>query len=279
MNRAGYGRFMIIGKMRSGTTYVQSLLASHDQIEAHGEVLNVMGAHRNQMYDVVRAIVDEPAAFVNRTVFHDYPQHIRAVGFKTVYEQVGVENAFLYEMETRNVGQAIREQRESLWRFMQASFDLTEARQRSAQFLDWLANSRDLAILHVKRRNKLAMLLSERATVLSGAWNSEMGAYGSDPVRLEFEECRRFFMQAEQAEKRFDQLFHGHDALNIVYEDLLEDTGRLLQDVQVFLGVDVRQLSSGLHKQMKVPLAQAISNYSQLRERFSGTRWSTYFET
>jgi len=51
-----------------------------------------------------------------------------------------------------------------------------------------------------------------------------------------------------------------------------------MKRIQEFLGVDYEAVQPATYKQSRLPLAVAISNYAELKERFNGTPWEMFFE-
>ncbi len=83
VNSTDYSRFIIIGIARSGTTYLQTLLSSHNQIISHGEVFHLLRQGRVDLHDIVR----NPIEYINREIYRPHPEHIKAVVYKMVYRE------------------------------------------------------------------------------------------------------------------------------------------------------------------------------------------------
>ena len=65
---------------------------------------------------------------------------------------------------------------------------------------------------------------------------------------------------------------------DVIYEDLCTNYVERMREVQEFLGVQYESVVAGTYKQSKQPLAQAISNYQELRNCFRGSVWEDFFE-
>ena len=46
-------------------------------------------------------MVNDPIKYVEETVYRPYPDHIKAVGYKMVYSEIGGDNIFLQTMDRR----------------------------------------------------------------------------------------------------------------------------------------------------------------------------------
>ena len=273
MNPAPYTRFVIIGAARSGTTFLQSLLKSHPDIVCLGEIFHLLSRRGHDL----DAIVRDPIGYVSNTVYRSYPSQTRAVGYKTLYSQIDAESFFLRELDTSHVSPATKEKRDDFSAFMAATYDLAEVRARFASLADFIKSDRELRVIHIQRANKLEMFLSFRLAGLSGAWNSMAGPYLNESVFLDPAECERFFVSTEQRQKTFSEMFAGHPLLSVSYADLANDTETCMAVVQEFLEVPVARLSSPLKKQAQRSMAEAISNFAELKAHFCGTRWEQLF--
>lgn len=268
---------MIIGKMRTGTTLIQSLLESHHHIISYGEKLHLLAIYFNQDSASLHKVVQHPLGYINAEIYKTYPAHIKAVGFKVVYSQLGLDNVFLREMNTENVTERIRNRRTEFYQFMEANIDLLDARQRFEELLTNLGSNSDIKVIHIKRQNKLDMLVSERLANLTGMWNATSDLPLLETIRLDIEECTHFFERTCELEKNYDTLFQSHNSLNITYEDMIADLNGCLKSVQEFLDVKYQVLSTDLKKQNKRPSSEVVSNYSELNAHFKNTKWSKYF--
>ena len=96
-------------------------------------------------------------------------------------------------------------------------------------------------------------------------------------VHLDYTECVRFFNETESWEREYDIYFEGHPKLNVYYEDVVQDSNREIRKVFNFLDVPFMMTMSNMKKQRMKCLSDAISNYSNLKKRFVGTRWVFFF--
>ncbi len=273
MNPAPYTRFVILGAGRSGTTFLQSLLSSHPDIVCFGEIFHLLSRRGHDLDEIVR----DPIGYVSNTVYRAYPGQTRAVGYKMIYTQLGAGSFFLSEMDTAHVSLATQKKRDDFSAFMAATYDLAEVRERFAAFADFIRADRDLRVIHIQRANKLAMFLSLRLAGLTGAWNSMAGESVNHSVILDPADCERFFTATEEREGACGELFADHPVLVVSYDDLAGDTKSCMAGVQEFLGVQEARLHSPLKKQGQRNVADAISNFAELKAHFSGTRWERFF--
>jgi len=245
-----YCRFIILGRGRSGSNFLRSLLNSHSQILVFGELFRFYDSIGWEFPDydqclqhrrVLSLIQQDPGRFLQEQVFRNGPKGISAVGFKIFYYH------------------AQEDCRKAVW--------------------PYLKGQRDLKVIHLKRNNTLRMFLSEIKAFQTNRWTNINGEKEeSDPVSLNYEDCLGRFILAEEEKKQFDAYFSNHQKIDVYYENLADDYEREMKRVQQFLGVNHEIVRPSTYKQSNQALSQAIANYFELKERFKGTRWEEFFE-
>jgi LPS sulfotransferase NodH len=245
-----YAKFIILGKGRSGSNFLKGLLNSHSQVITFGEIFRDPHAigwdlppydRYLQQQSLVSLLNQDPTTFLSKEVFKKYPKHISAVGFKLFYYH------------------AQEVSRQVLWSF--------------------LKEKKELKILHLKRRNTLRELLSLRKAFKTNHWTNTTGtADKSFSISLNYDDCLQEFIYAQQSKEQFDTFFQDHPRIGVVYEDLANDYEREMRRIQDFLEVTYEPVIPSTFKQSNQPLIEAISNYSELKQKFEGTPWETFFE-
>jgi LPS sulfotransferase NodH len=242
-----YVRFVIIGTDRSGSNFLRGLLNAHPSALALGEIFrghgtigwDIRGHPRSRK--TLALFEAQPAAFLQQTLFRCYPRHLKAVGFKLFYHHA----------------------RDGAWRSV----------------WDFLKTDRGIRVIHLKRRNMLEAYLSRCRADRTGNWINTHGAEEAEvSIPLDYEGCLEAFEQTRRHEQACDRLFAGHDTLGLTYEDLAGDYAAQFGRVQAFLGLEPRAVKPTTFKQSRAPLPQAISNYAELRRRFTGTPWAGFFD-
>lgn len=85
-----YTKFIIICRTRVGSTYLSQLLNSHSQVKSLGE--QFIGGWLEQFPERKT----DSVASLNTQVFKQYPENIKAVGFKLIYEHARWHNDVLW---------------------------------------------------------------------------------------------------------------------------------------------------------------------------------------
>ncbi len=241
-----YTRFIIGGMGRTGSNFLSSSLRSHSRVIAYGELFN--NAHHERIgwaYPGPRStpgLVElrerAPLEFIDEVVFRKAPRRIGAVGFKLFYYHA----------------------REEHWACVWPHL-----------------KEMDVKVVHLKRRDLLALLLSMTKALESREWSTTKEKQGKEgSISLAYEDCLKGFETVQRWQKEFDAFFPEH--LEIHYEDILDDYHGQMRRVQEYLGVEYQPTHSPLKKQSVLPLHQAIANYGELRERFSDGPWAYLFD-
>lgn len=197
-----------------------------------------------QSKNTVSHYQNNPVEFLDTQVFGKFPKSVCAVGFKA-----------LYPNKHRNV------------------WDPVET---------YLGKQKNIKIIHIKRKNILKSHLSlKRVAKRRDQWSNISGNQtntSDQSIHLDYEECLHAFEETREQEKKYDNLFKGQNKINVFYEDLTRNYENEVRRIQEFLEVDYQTLNPLTHKQGKKSLAEEVSNYTELVEKFSGTVWEEFFE-
>lgn len=244
-----YTKFIILGRPRTGSTLLRSLLNSHSKILVLGELFR-KGTHigwdmpgYGQNSRLLSLVTNAPARFLQKEVFHSYPKGIAAVGFKMFY----------HHAETGP--------QKEIW--------------------PHLSGRKDIKIIHITRKNILKTHLSLVRALETGQWYASKKNALKDPgpVHLDCQSCREAFIKTEKEEMEFDRFFSGHPKIRVTYEDLTKDRHGEMVKIFNFLGVAYEDTAPSIVKQSGRPLDEMIENYHVLKKEFKNTRWKYFFET
>jgi len=240
-----YTPFIVLGRSRVGSNLLRSLLNAHPEIMAFGEVFRDT---TNPDWDHVgyfqaassRALLQrDPVRFLQIRLLGRYPRAVRAVGFKIFYYHAGGG-------------------RSGIW--------------------DWLRHQPAIKVIHLKRENLLQTHVSRKRAALTGQWVSTSGRPDETvSMHVDFDEALADFEQTRAWEEEFDRFFIGHDVLQVTYESLSTDIRSMTRRLEDFLQVSPQPLVPSTSRQAPYPLSAAVSNYVELKERFSGTPWERFF--
>ncbi len=250
-SHSDYCKFIILGKGRSGSNFLRSLLDSHGQILTFGEIFRRPGeigwgrSDYNKYFQspkLVTLMRNESPEFIEKKVFGKFPRKISAVGFKIFYQH------------------AHGDAREAAWTF--------------------LKNEKDLKVIHLKRRNILKRLVSYKKALVTNEWKVGRTDQKKEKIKvsLTYEECLQEFLRITADQEKYDDFFKNHPKIELIYENLSSDRDKEMKRVQSFLGVDDKPLKPSTRKQSYQPLSDSISNYFELKEKFGGTPWESFFE-
>jgi LPS sulfotransferase NodH len=242
-----YTKFVIAGRSRTGSNLLRGSLMSHSRIVVFGDIFRDRGAIQwgipfyPQSERLLSLFQNDPARFAETQVFGRFPTRVSAVGFKILYPLAHSES--------------------------------------KEPVLAYLENQNALRMIHIKRKNILKAHLSHKR-VQGGRWSNISGSNKDNhpPIHIEYEECLRAFIRTREREREYDSFFDDHQKIDVLYENLCSDYEGEVRRIQEFLSVDNEVVKPLTYKQFRQPLSKAISNYSELKERFTGTEWEEFFE-
>jgi LPS sulfotransferase NodH len=241
-----YTCFIILSRSRTGSNYLRGLLNSHSKIIVYSEFFKNNAEIEwglpgyQDTKNTLTLFQNDPVGFLEKKVYQKYPRHIAAVGFKLFY----------YHARDEKWG--------ILWPYLQ--------------------NSNKIKIIHLKRRNILETHLSRQRALVTDKWANISGEQEKQPaIPLKYEECLEDFVQTRAWESESDKLFSQHPLVDVYYEDLANNYHREMQKIQAFLDVDYEPVTPQTFKQATLPLSKSITNYLELKEKFTGTPWEEFF--
>lgn len=251
---ADYTKFVIIGRSRTGSNLLRGSLMSHNDIIVFGDIFRGYNINKNssiihwglpyfpQAKSIAFLRQRDPVKFLETGVFEKFPGHIAAVGFKTLYPHSSPES----------------------W----------------LPVLTYLREQKDFKIIHIKRKNILKTHLSlKKVAGRKDKWINISGVEEENTaIALDYEDCLKAFEDTRKWEEEYDAFFKDHPKLNVFYEQLSSHYETEMKRIQEFLEVREQSVTPLTYKQSKKPLSKAISNYSELKEKFLGTPWETFFK-
>ncbi len=245
--------FIVVGMPRTGSTLLLRTLREHPDIRAYGELFHWVDAERMSWghtihqksatisYDVRSG---NPMEFLREWVWCPANASHRAVGFK-IFAQHVVDNSS-----------------PGFFRLLLQEFP-------------------DLHVIHVRRLDYLAVLVSWLMANKTGEWSLRPGdasgkATGQtlSPTAVEAE---AFFSRMEQADNFFACELGCRRYLAVDYKELSRYYQETCNDVFDFLGVRQLPAVPSLKKQIDRDLSDVVTNYAQLREHFSRSRYAEFF--
>lgn len=200
-------------------------------------------------YEVFARIRGRSVKQVFNKTYSKQPQKVKAVGFKLFY---------YHPIDDKH-------QVKALW--------------------DHLSNDREIRIIHLKRRNKLRMIVSRTIAEQQDIW-SQKGArldqsheVESKRIMLSEAALEKEFLESVDLESQYAERLINHNILDIYYENMVENVDAATGQIFDFLGLPPYQPKTSFRKQNIEPLSELISNYASLRQYFAGSQWELFFES
>lgn len=242
-----YTKFIILGRSRTGSNFLRGLLNSHPAVIVLGEIFRNQDAidFDHPQFPTTKSIMriyqQDPSRFLEKIVFRKIPANYMALGFKLFYYHAN-ENPF-----------------KKVW---------SNLKERS-----------DLHIIHIKRKNILRTHLSRENAVKTGQWVNTSGKeIHFQTYKLDYDSLLHDFVQTRQWEQQADIFFSAHPKLEVIYEELSENTDQEIRKIQQFLDLPDHRVQPQTFKQIQRPLYEIIENYEDLKSKFKNTEWAVFFE-
>lgn len=248
--QTGYTKFIILGRKRTGSNLVLTSFILHKNILCYGEIFNRINPRSwgflpkgFQRPGDCNLLNEKPVEFLSNRIFRKYPNSVKAVGFKIFYFHTTFHE----------------EQTESVWQY--------------------LKENSHVKIIHLKRRNRLKAHLSEKIALKTGEWVNIFDTNSANiKLSLDYDECLKDFEYTLKMENEFDSLFTEHKKIDVFYEDLHQNFSEEMKKIQIFLGLTPYPLKPQIFKQTLNEPQEIITNFDELRNKFSSTKWKCFFE-
>lgn len=239
-------QFVIIANERTGSNLLVSLLSSHPDIHQYGEIVGESILRQEDIHTKIRNV--GPVRYIKNGFRKRF--YKRAVGMKFLYHQLQARYA-------------------ERWSIDELSGILNELRE-----------DKKIKIIHLKRRNRLKVLVSAELARLTKEYVKRDPNNKSPeiPMTLTPEKCTSFFQEIGENETYFETCFQSHETIDIYYEDLISDTKNVCRRVLDLLQVETCDLKSTTLKQSQKPLSERIQNYKELKQYFKNTPSEIFFE-
>jgi LPS sulfotransferase NodH len=233
--------FVVLCTPRTGTNLFIEMLNSHPDCFSGYEVLSEMHVRDNHIPWFLPDIADNlklcdlrrtnPVAFLEKLDQLTRSRGYSAVGFKYMYWEA----------------------------------DKTPA------VTEYLVSHKDIRVIHIRRRNLLRRLLSQRRAEQTGQWFAEGDqTVELPPIRLTLHDLVADINYLRPKEIYYGGLVESHDVLNLYYEDIVSDTVGTAKQAWRFLGLRDWDSVSIRSKKIGVdPLEHAIENYDELRREIT----------
>lgn len=267
-NNLSYQKFILLTYKRTGSNYLSDLLRSHPQIVSFGSLFGKKNpAFLYPDYPSVTCKKTlkyrnhKPIEFLEKNVFRNYHQSIKAVGFKMNYDSNFMEVfEYLKYMKDLKVIHLIRNNYLKIYLSdMVASY-----------LKKWHAIN--------KEHKQFIEYTGTESRVLSIEKNDESILKDDFHLELKYEDCLNEFIKIKNHVENFRKYFTPEQTLELYYEDLLNNPIDKANQIMSFLNADQLELTSRFVKMNNKKSSEIISNFYELKKQFSGTEWEVFFE-
>lgn len=253
----------VIGTQRSGTTVLRSLLDSHPDIKAFGEVF--LPRHKKQkecFYHFLKNICLEDIEYVvpspetNSKLFNLYLEYLEGL----------TKGSTLISIDCK-------------YNFLLGALSLGEDCNRHKPFLLERMRKNNFHIIHLKRKNVLASLVSSKLSTKNQVWaTNDLSRLKHNTIYLPCENLLSDLKSRVANNLHFSTLLAGKSTLEINYEDMFNDesfSSELLNTLAEFLNIPNSFNPEPLYLKMTSPLSEAIENFDEVHRVLSGTEFES----
>lgn len=241
-----YKRFIVLGRPRIGSSWLISLLDSHPNIYARGEIfLRLNGRDYREILN---------------KVFCKQPLNIKAVGFKIFY---------LQPYDDTNCG---------LWPELIEAQHIHVIHLKRKNILQTLLSkkiSHQTKISKATRGNQLKDIQKRKVEL---SYETYLQDIQERKIEFTYEELLTEFKTLKSLEAEFDDKFRSHPILTVYYEDLVSRLNIEMETITNFLELPFYHPKSQYVKLNPENPSTLIANYESLKREFSGTEWAQFFE-
>ena len=146
---------------------------------------------------------------------------------------------------------------------------------------EWLASQRDIAVIHLTRRNLLRYYVSLSIARQTAMWISpsrKRARSAAPTLRIDPRDAEAVFTHRLARNTASRLAYAQHPMLEMTYEALEAAPQTEFSRVQGFLGLTARPLEIITAQQEQRRLPEIIENYDELGRRWRGTPWGEFLE-
>jgi LPS sulfotransferase NodH len=267
-------KFVVLGTARTGSNLLMSLLNSYEGIKMYGELFNLDSIPPEKLSEVL----NDPVQYAERKLSSSSNGDHKAIGFKMFYDHMGLDY-FNKMVSTDAIATNLNDKYDRFDYVIRNMYSLKELNIKFKSIWNYLYNNTGLKIIHIKRRNRLAALISLKTAYATSEWMHWMPKtqYNKTTLHFDYEECQGYFSTMERNEMWSDLVFRNHFKLDIYYEDLVADKQQCINRVCAFLDLSEKPVKTLLKKQITYQAQEIIDNYDELKSAFEFTQWNVFF--
>ncbi len=235
-------KFIILSSGRAGSNLLVSLMKSHPGIFQHSEILGE--------FQLESQLIRRRISKVGVNAYLD--RRLSRIGFE---KAIGLK---------------------LLYGNLEARYGEVRGVPGVEHLLEHVLKNPNIRVIHLRREDKLALLVSIRLANELRQWVS--GGYGDTTIEMPVEWVTQKFEWLEAWEARIAQLFPASRLHQMTYEQLAGNTETEMRRLFSFLDLEPAETQSRMSKQNKRTKSEIIENFEELRSAFSGSRFAPLFD-
>ena len=131
----------------------------------------------------------------------------------------------------------------------------------------------DLYVISLSRENLLRRHLSVKLQQIKNLDKANL-----EPIAFDYDELLDDFQKQRKVIDQFNHRFRNHPVFHVTYEQLCSEYEETATKLQEFLGVPIVPIKPGTGRRNNPPISDFVTNYDELKEKFAGTEWASFFD-
>lgn len=132
--------------------------------------------------------------------------------------------------------------------------------------LNSIKKDEGVRIIHLIRKDLTGQFISFQKAAASGEWSFHKDSLSSK-LRIDTNALQEYHKRQKLLREQIKLDFKNHAFMEITYEDLVKETGRVTIEIQKFLEIKQKKLFSLLKKQAIKPLKSEVENWNELVDK------------
>ncbi len=259
---------ILLAHPRTGSNLLRNILNSHPDVTMYNELFN--------LHQFGQEIIRNPVKRFEQLYEQYTISNQKVVGFKLLYDQCSNEDFIFHSKEYNPHPEFLKRTTKVLDLMNIIGHHLVE--NRSQIFWNHIISDTSISIIHLQRRNYLRTYISLIKALRTDQWTGQKKQSEYSPLELNIEDCAYFFEHLEKKEQYYSDIFQFHRAIDIFYEDLIQNPIAEIKKIAKFLKIAVSNLSNPPYRN-SVTLTDQIMNLDELTSHFKHTKWEKFLQT
>lgn len=146
---------------------------------------------------------------------------------------------------------------------------------------DMLQQDKAIKIIHLQRKNQLRVHISRLIALKTDKWRTESKktiGVEDRKVKVDIEKMLNDFETTNTYISDTQKIFKDHKIMEVTYSSMTQTPEQTLNEIQHFLGVPQKNLTSQMRKQNPEAIKDLVVNYDEVYEALMDTEYAFMLE-